>query len=283
MNLKRIIVPVDMQGERLDLIISRLSELRRKKAKALVESGYVMVNGIKVTFPSKRLVAGDKITLIKPLFPKIQIRNSVRIIYEDSCILIVDKPPGILTNKEEVEKGDSVEEILVQKGKAVYPVHRLDKETSGVLVFAKTESARDFLMEEFKKRKVYKKYIGVVEGVVRKDKGIIKSPVREKEYAETEFKVLKRLRQATIVEFNPRTGRTHQIRRQLAKLGYHLVGEKKYISLRQPAKIFFPRQSLHAVEIKFIHPVTRKYVQFFSPIPEDMNKLIKFLSSGKKN
>ena len=272
---KQLVVPGNMQNYRLDLVISKLLNRSRKQAKYLIESGYVLVNRTKATFASRRVLPGDKIVCLAIKPSGRQTPHALEIIYEDAVVLAVDKPPGVLTNKIGSEHGRSAEELLFAKGLKVYPVHRLDRETSGVLLFAKTRHAQHLLMEQFKRREVKKKYIGIVDGILRKKEGLIKGlMIGGHEYGETFFRVQKELKNATIVEFVPLTGRTHQIRLQLAGMGYSLVGEKKYLPYRQKTNILFPRVALHALEIEFMHPAKGNRVKYSCPLAADIQKLI---------
>mgnify|MGYP001091989978 CR=1 FL=1 len=264
----------ELAERRLDYVLSFFTDLSRKEAKKIVEKGLVLVNNKLITFPSKKIKKGDKIIILEAEDVSVP---EPEIIYEDEHIVVVNKPSGLLTEKIGSEKGTALSEILKKREKIVYPVHRLDCETSGVIIFAKTDSTKEFLIEEFKNRRVNKTYIGVVEGIMHPKKGVLKGELRKtKEYAETNYEVMQILKSATLLKLMPRTGRTHQLRLQLAQIGHPIIGDKKYYNIKR-TKIFFKRQALHAYKINFIHPETKRWVTFSAPIPDDLKRLIEDL------
>jgi len=273
---KIFIVPSGIRDRRLDYVIALFADLSRKKARQIVEEGFVLINDIRVTFPSKKVKKGDKIAIID-IGSGMKNLPAIEILCEDDYVIIVNKPAGLLTEKIGSEKGIAVNEMFAKQGKTIYPVHRLDRETSGVMIFAKTISGRDFLMEEFKGRRVNKTYIGIVTGVLKNKKGILKGKIKKSgEYAESYYEVVKFLKGATILKLIPKTGRTHQLRLQLAQIGHPVIGDKRYYNIKKTS-VFFSRQALHACKISFIHPQTKKWITFSAPIPEDIRKLIKDL------
>uniref|UniRef100_A0A7V3VUH2 RluA family pseudouridine synthase n=1 Tax=candidate division WOR-3 bacterium TaxID=2052148 RepID=A0A7V3VUH2_UNCW3 len=274
MNKKIFTIPPELNGKRLDYIIGLFMDLPRKDAKKIVEDGFVLVNNLRVTFPSRKVKKGDKVILIE-----IEKSESVlKILYEDRSVIVIDKPPGLITQRINSEAGYAVDEELRRMGKNIYPVHRLDRETSGVMVFACNTNARDFLMNEFRSHRVKKIYIGVVEGKLDKDKGVLRGKIQKtKEYAETYYEVLKELKGATLLKLFPRTGRTHQLRLQFAQIGNPIVGDKKYYKIKKPV-ILFERQALHSYAIEFIHPEKKEWMRFTAPIPLDLKRLIERLT-----
>jgi 23S rRNA pseudouridine1911/1915/1917 synthase len=269
-------VPVELSNRRLDYVISLFTDLNRKESKNIIENSLVLVNGRLITFPSKKIKKGDKIIILE--IKRESTMPEIEIIYEDDNIIVVNKPSGLLTEKIDAEKGIAVNEILEKSGKKIYPVHRLDRETSGVMIFWKTVKDGDFLFKEFKKRRVNKIYIGVVEGILSQKNGVLKGEIQKTgEYAETHYEVIKILKGATLLKLNPMTGRTHQLRLQLAQIGHPIIGDKKYYNIKR-TRIFFPRQALHSHKINFIHPETKIWVVFSTPIPEDMKRLIEDLN-----
>jgi len=264
----------ELAERRLDYVLSFFTDLSRKEAKKIVENGLVLVNNKLITFPSKKIKKGDKIIILEA---EEESTPQPEIIYEDEYVIVVNKPSGLLTEKIGSEKGTALSEILKNKGRITYPVHRLDCETSGVIIFAKTASAKQFLIDEFKNRRVNKTYIGVVEGIIHPQKGILKGELRKtKEYAETHYEVMQILKSATLLKLMPRTGRTHQLRLQLAQIGHPIIGDKRYYNIKR-TKIFFKRQALHSHRINFIHPETKRWVAFSAPIPDDLKRLIEDL------
>lgn len=208
-----------------------------------------------------------------------------KIIYEDDWLIIADKPSGMLvipTPKGETNTlTNLLNKDLDERGIEVnaYPCHRLDRETSGIVIYAKGKAAQKLVMDEFKKRAVKKTYIAFVQGAMKKPFEIIKAPIynRKKhrnESAETKYKVVERLKSFSILEAEPVTGRTNQIRIHLAGIGHPLVGESLY-SFRKDYALRFKRAALHAKAIEFMHPIMKKRVSFTSELPADMNNFVK--------
>jgi 23S rRNA pseudouridine1911/1915/1917 synthase len=170
-------------------------------------------------------------------------------------------------------------------------VHRLDKDTSGVMVVALEDKAYYDLIEQFRQRKINRKYIALIYGYPGKDEGEIalkigrsesdrkkmSTRVRRGKEAITVWRVIERFSEATLIEVRLGTGRTHQIRVHFASIGHPVLGDKTYgkkVELKGKKKIIFPRQMLHAALLGFTHPVTREYIEFSSPLPDDMAQKI---------
>ena len=207
-----------------------------------------------------------------------------RIIYEDDAIMVVDKPSGMLvipTPKHETNTlTDLLNRNLDSRGieANAYPCHRLDRETSGLIIYAKGKAMQKALMEEFHKKKVMKRYIAIVHGRVKKDfdtiaKAIYNRNKRKAEPALTRYRVLERRKDFTVLEAEPVTGRTNQIRIHFKMIGHPLVGESVY-AFRKDFALRFKRVALHAQSIEFNHPATGKRLSFTSPLPDDMEKLL---------
>ncbi len=215
-----------------------------------------------------------------------------RIVYEDEHIIVVDKPSGMLViptpKKETNTLTDLLNRELDQRGVEAnaYPCHRLDRETSGLIVYAKGKSIQQAMMEEFRKRAVKKVYIAFVNGNVTKDFDIIKKRIynRNKDRSDeaiTKYKTIERREDFTIVEAEPLTGRTNQIRIHFKEIGHPLVGESVF-AFRKDFKLKFKRAALHASYIRFTHPVTKKSLDFSAPMPYDMETFLnKTGGSGK--
>jgi 23S rRNA pseudouridine1911/1915/1917 synthase len=208
-----------------------------------------------------------------------------RIVYEDDWLVVVDKPSGMLViptpKKETNTLTDLLNNELDRRGIEVnaYPCHRLDRETSGLIIYAKGKSAQKLMMEQFRKREIAKKYIAVVQGTVKKDSGTIDSSIfnrnkKRHDPAVTKYSVLNRKCFMTILEAEPVTGRTNQIRIHMAKIGHPIVGESVY-AFRKDFELKFKRVALHASRIAFKHPMTGKETAFELPLPPDMEDLIK--------
>jgi len=205
-----------------------------------------------------------------------------KIVYEDEWLIVVDKPSGMLViptpKKETSTLTGLLNKELDERGIEVnaYPCHRLDRETSGLIIYAKGKSIQRFLMDEFRKRTVKKTYIAIVHGMVKKPFDIIKAPIYNRnkkrlESATTKYRLLKGRKDFSILEVEPVTGRTNQIRVHLAKLGHPILGESVY-SFRKDFDLRFRRTALHAACIEFVHPATKRPLKFTSAMPADMEK-----------
>lgn len=208
-----------------------------------------------------------------------------RIIYEDEHLIIIDKPSGMLvipTPKKETNTltGLLNEELDARGVEAnAYPCHRLDRETSGLVIYAKGKSAQRLMMDKFKNHQIKKTYIAIVQGAVKNSSGVINKKIFNKkklreETAATGYKVLERKRDSSVLEVDPATGRTNQIRIHLKAIGHPIVGESVY-AFRKDFKLKFNRVALHAKVLEFTHPITGQALKFSSPVPEDMERLIK--------
>lgn len=210
--------------------------------------------------------------------------NKYKIVYEDDWLIVVDKPSGMLTIPTPKKETNTLTDLLNQDldtrgiGANAHPCHRLDRETSGLVVYAKGKKSQRLMMEEFNKRAVRKTYIAFVHGIVKKDFDTIKSPIynrnkNREEMAITKYKVIKRRAYFSILEAEPVTGRTNQIRIHLKKIGHPVVGESVY-AFRKDFRLKFKRVALHAEKIEFTHPITRERLAFTSPLPEDMEDFL---------
>ena len=207
------------------------------------------------------------------------------IIYEDDWLIVVDKSAGLLViptpKKEAGTLTGLLNDELDRRGieANAYPCHRLDRETSGLIVYSKGKAAQKLLMEQFQKREVRKRYVAIVHGTVAKNSDTIKSAIfnrnkKRSEPAITKYKVLEQGHALSVLDVEPVTGRTNQIRIHMQRIGHPLVGESVY-AFRKDFKLRFKRAALHAAEIEFKHPITGKVMKFASPLPADMEKLIK--------
>jgi 23S rRNA pseudouridine1911/1915/1917 synthase len=208
-----------------------------------------------------------------------------RIVYEDEQLIVIDKPSGMLvipTPKRETDTlTDLINKELDERGIEVnaYPCHRLDRETSGLIVYAKGKSVQHAMMEEFRKRSVGKSYIAFVNGIVKKKFDTITDSIynRNKHKAEdavTKYTVLDKHAAFTVLEARPVTGRTNQIRIHMKSIGHPLVGETVY-AFRRDYKLRFKRVALHAKRIEFIHPATGDKICFEAPLAADMVNFLK--------
>lgn len=285
-------INVKPQKDRLDQFVADSSKrISRSQAKKLIKEGNILVNG-QLVDPAYRVRKGDKIKVEIPAAKEVSLKPEkipLKIIYEDSDILVIDKDPGIVTHPTLDHPGGTIVNAVLghlekMETKDLRPgiVHRLDKNTSGLLVVAKNTSALEKLKKQFKEKEVKKSYIALVHGKLEKEKGTIKEKIarhpkfrskfsvsREGREALTNYKVLKRYNNLTLVELHPETGRTHQLRVHLSHLGHPIVGDKLY-----GGKMLLNRQFLHASSLELIHPKTREIMIFKSELP---NYLVDFL------
>jgi 23S rRNA pseudouridine1911/1915/1917 synthase len=292
--MKKFINITDVsQEKRLDLFLKENIDISRSKIKILIDKGNIMVNSKKVK-PSYILKVGEVIELNIDderaiTTPKVK----VPIIYYDKDIIVTDKPPFLSVHPGSgVGSATLIEAIKTQfeidkdAGSHDRPgiVHRLDKETSGVMVIARTRPAYTSLIKQFSSHVVRKTYIAIIEGCLPLDEGEFNLPVgrhpahRQKmtvlpgseRRAITYYTVSERFENATMLMVNPMTGRTHQIRVHFSFFGYPIIGDKVYGHTSK----FIDRQALHSHIIEFIHPTTNKKIQFKAPIPHDIKELI---------
>jgi len=314
---KRFSIRVSDQdhGMRLDQFLSQSDlGLSRSQAKRLIEEEAVYLNQ-KRTKPSVHLKAGDWVTGTLPEPEPLSLEPepiSLTILYEDSSIIVIDKPPGMVVHPAFGNLSGTLVNALIYHCKdlagingVLRPgiVHRLDKDTSGVMVVAKDDEAYHHLIKQFKNRTVAKTYLAVAYGQFSKEEGTIDSVIgrhpserkrmstrtRKGRAAVTEWKVAERLDGFTFLEIYPRTGRTHQIRVHLASIGHPVLGDPLYGRKGRPGTIRDPvlkggvermgRQALHAHRLEFTHPRTGERVEFVAPLPEDMREVLEWLRS----
>jgi 23S rRNA pseudouridine1911/1915/1917 synthase len=304
-------VTVRDQNERLDqFLASHATELTRSRVQELIRRGCIRVNEGTVK-ASYRLKTGDAIALsLPPARPYHLEPEPVEfgVIHEDSWLIVVNKPPGVVIHPAPGHYTGTLVHGLLQHcrdlsgiGGELRPgiVHRLDKDTSGLMVVAKNDEAHAFLSAQFKAKKVTKQYVAIVHGILKGERGTIdlpiaRHPVRRKEMsvvpsggrrALTHWRKKEELSgKFSLLLVTPMTGRTHQIRVHLAHAGYPVVGDPVYGYRRGWWKNHFPsgqdevkRQMLHAEKIGFIHPESRVYCEFSAPMPDDMERVLDLL------
>jgi 23S rRNA pseudouridine1911/1915/1917 synthase len=209
--------------------------------------------------------------------------SRIKLLFEDDEVIVVEKPCGLLTIATATERSKTLYAALFDYVKhkrppeKIFIVHRLDRDASGLLVFAKTESAKHHLQQQFKNHSAARKYVALVEGRLRRDEETLRSFLAENtahrvysvedsrkgKLAVTHVRVLKRSSQATLIEVQLESGRKHQIRVHLAEQGYPILGDRSYGSRRNPLR----RLALHASSLSFSHPRTGQRLQFESPCP----------------
>jgi 23S rRNA pseudouridine1911/1915/1917 synthase len=293
---KEIEIEVEETGERLDkYIASRLPHLSRSAIKRLIEEGLITVEG-NVRKAGYKVKAGEGISIIVPRKEPLELRAEpipLDVIYEDEDVIVVVKPAGMVVHPScGHSKGTLAGAILARYpdlagvGERLRPgiVHRLDKDTSGLVVVAKNEEALRNLREQFKRREVKKTYIALVEGKLEPERGAIEAPigrdprhrkrmavVRGGRHSLTLYNVVEYFDEHTLLEVEPKTGRTHQVRVHLSFIGHPLVGDPIYGFRKQRLKV--SRQFLHAGTLGFRLP-SGEYVEFEAELPEDLKKVL---------
>ncbi|ASS75828.1 RluA family pseudouridine synthase [Tumebacillus algifaecis] len=291
-------------GERIDKLLSGwMSELSRTQVQDLIDQEAILVNGSK-SKSNYKVRLGDEITLDLPEPAEVTLVGEdipLDVYYEDHDVIVVNKPRGMVVHPAAGHTSGTLVNALLFHCKdlsgingEVRPgiVHRIDKDTSGLLMSAKNDHAHRHLSAQLKEHSVTRKYIAVVHGVIEHDLGTVDAPIgrhpvhrqqmavirdggRE---AITHFQVLERLEKFTVVELKLETGRTHQIRVHMDFIGHPLVGDPKYGNQkRNKFGDIIDGQALHAQVLGFVHPRTEEYLEFATDIPEDMVRLIDFL------
>jgi 23S rRNA pseudouridine1911/1915/1917 synthase len=300
--VRRVVRP-DEAGLRLDRFVATLPEVRtRSQAKKLIETGRVRVNG-EARKGAYVLHAGAAVE-VEPREPEpMRIEPEdvpLAVLYEDDALLAIDKPPGMVVHPAPGARRGTLVHALVHRlgampgvGVPERPgiVHRLDRDTSGVLVVARTAAVLDALARQFRERSVEKRYLAVVRGHVRPASGTIDRPIgrhprerkrmsvrsRRGRAAVTRWTVLEHLPGATLVRLAPETGRTHQLRVHLAALGHPVLGDRVYGIRAERGAGTGPgaaRQALHAEALAFVHPVSGARLEVRAPLPPDLESLL---------
>ncbi|TNE41136.1 MAG: RluA family pseudouridine synthase [Alphaproteobacteria bacterium] len=312
---------VGAEGARIDRHLAiHFPDLSRSRLKALLMEGKVTLNGATITDPSYRVKQGDEIEITlpppAPAEPEPQ-KMDLDVVYEDSDVIVINKPAGLVVHPGAgTPDGTLVNALLAHCGASLSGiggvarpgiVHRIDKDTSGLIVVAKNDKAHQSLAAQFEEHSVERSYLALVWGDVRQLTGTIESQIARSKnnrkkmavvksagrHAVTHYKVLERFGPpggaiATLVECRLETGRTHQIRVHMAQLGHTLIGDPLYGSQRKRAPATlpeetrtqleqFPRQALHARTLGFEHPSTGEFISFDSETPNDFKTLINSL------
>ncbi|MGC8746052.1 MAG: RluA family pseudouridine synthase [Candidatus Saccharicenans sp.] len=287
---------------RLDLFLkNRLKPFSRSRIQKAIKEGQVKINGHPAR-ASQKLKPGDSVEFFYEEFsseePALKPeRVDFEIIYEDEHIIIINKPAGLVVHPGAgISRGTLVHGLLFhfpgisQVGSSMRPgiVHRLDKETSGLLVVAKTELAYHSLREQFEDRLVKKTYLALVYGRFKDKRGIIDLPIgrhihqREKfsvrtkkpRTAITNFEVLQEFPETTFLALKPITGRTHQLRVHLSAIGHPIVGDSRYGGPKRLGPKKYPRLFLHAWKLSLVHPQSQVKMEFECPLPSDLQSVL---------
>jgi len=303
--VSELTVDADGAGARLDRWLrARLHGLSRARLQALIEGGHVRVDG-EVRKPAHRLRRGATVAVelppaaVEELVPE---PAALPIVYEDEHVLVVDKPAGLVVHPGAGHALGTLAAALLAHAPGIAGVggprrpgivHRLDKDTSGLLVVAKTAAAYEDLVKQLASRTVTRRYLALVHGSVRAAAGVVDKPIGRHPHdrvrmavrpagrgrrAVTRYRVLERLEAFTLLELTLETGRTHQIRVHMAWLGHPVAGDAVYGGRkRPPLPVPFTGHALHATVLAFLHPDTGRPAEFHSPLPARMRRLLAHL------
>jgi 23S rRNA pseudouridine1911/1915/1917 synthase len=299
------VIEEDNAGERLDrFLVELLPDTSRARAQDLISDSRVLVNGT-VVKPSYRLAEGDSVAAELPeSTPATTLTASpelpLRVLHEDEAIIVVDKPAGQVVHPALGHSDDTLVNALLARypdlreafeGRRPGIVHRLDADTSGVMVIARDQAAADALRAQFKARTVEKVYVLLAKGRVSPPAGVIEAPIGRDVHqrkrmaavpggreAQTEYRVLAEAEGFSWVQASPRTGRTHQIRVHMAAIGHPVAGDAVYGRHDKRDRAWgIDRTALHAWEIAFDHPQSGNRVRFRAPLATDLAAVLKDL------
>jgi len=297
-----VVMPLACAGMRLDqALASLLPEQSRSRLAVLIKEGAVLVDGELAAGKSK-VAGGEKIAVaLRPRDDELAFHPEnivLNIVYEDAAVMVIDKPPGLVVHPAAGNWSGTLLNGLLYRNAALARVpragivHRLDKDTSGLMVVAKTETAQLDLVRQLQARSVKREYVALAQGCVARA-GTVDAPIGRHprsrtrmavapdkgKPAVTHYRVLERFARHTLLECRLETGRTHQIRVHLQSIGHPIEGDTIYgarAAGKDAAEVIrhFGRQALHAQRLGFVHPETRKTLNFEAPLPDDMRLLI---------
>jgi len=285
-NLKQY--KVKIETELLSFLLETFQNQSRNSVKSLLSSHRVTIDGAPVSQFNFKLYPGDTVIISDTAIRK-KARSKLPIIYEDDEIIVINKPSGLLSVASDNEKGSTAYRMLSdyvqQKDKhnRVFVVHRLDEDTSGVLMVAKNVKIQQALQDNWNDIVSKRGYFAIVEGKLDKEQGTIKSYLKKNaqnmmysskktgdgQLAITHYKVIQYNEDYSLLDVNIDTGRKNQIRVHLGEMGHHIIGDDKYGEPSNPIK----RLGLHAYELSLIHPITKKKLKFTCPMPKEFKKL----------
>ncbi len=300
-NARHLSVLESDAGLRLDTWLFRqVRALSRVQIRQLIHGGQVRVAG-RPAFARQPVRGGDRVAVVLPPPRPSALRPQfipLVVLHEDADIVVIDKPPGLVMHPAAGHADGTLANALIQRchdmiiGNVVRPglVHRLDRDTSGVLVVAKNARALTILARQFKRRAVRKEYLALVRGAPKPEEGLIEAPIgRDPDDprrmavggpggrpAATRYRTLQAFARGALLGIILETGRTHQVRVHLAHIGCPVIGDRQY----GPGSSAVARHMLHAHRIRIRHPATNDYREFTAPVPEDMIREISCLKSG---
>ena len=275
----------------LAFVEKRLADHSKTKVKSMLKHNQFAVNSMPTSQFDTPLEDGDKVSVNFTKSFRVFSSPRIKLVYEDNDILVINKGYGVLSMGTDNIKEGTAYSIMREYVKysdpraKVFIVHRLDRDTSGLMMLAKTMDAKDTMQHNWNNMVLNRKYVAVVEGVIPDDEGVVKSYLAETaqfevystqdptkgQLAITRYKVLKRSSGYTLVELELDTGRKNQIRVHMKDLGHPIVGDRKYGASSSPIR----RLALHARTLRFVHPITRKEMNFELPVPTRFAGLVK--------
>ena len=300
--MKKYIINSDTENTRLDKIMTVLNpDLSRSMIQKMLDDNKILVNG-KNEKASYKTKLNDEIEIEEVIAKEIELKAQdipIEVIYEDGDIIVVNKPKGMVVHPANGNPDGTLvnaimnicKDSLSGIGGEIRPgiVHRIDKDTSGLLIIAKNDKAHINLSEQIKNREITKKYVALVRGVIKENNATIDMPIgrsdkdrkkmavkKDGKNAVTHFDVIKRYTGYTYLDIKIDTGRTHQIRVHLAEIGYPIVGDSVYSNGKNPFAV--EGQMLHAKSLEFKHPITRQLLKLEAPIPEYFEEVLKRLN-----
>ena len=300
--MEKLIVDLNNSGDRLDAFVANsINSLSRTMVKKLIEEDNITVNG-KKTKVSYKVQTNDVIEVNIPEAKELDIIAQdipIEVVYEDSDIIVVNKPKGLVVHPANGNWDGTLVNAIMAKckdslsgiGGEIRPgiVHRLDKDTSGLLIIAKNDEAHLNMSNQIKNREVKKIYYALVRGVVPENEATINMPIgrstkdrkkmavtKDGKEAVTHFKVIQRFSKYTLLEVKIDTGRTHQIRVHLSEIGYPVVGDEVYSNGKNEFGV--KGQLLHAKSLDFKHPITGKEMHLEAELPEEFKEVLEQLS-----
>ena len=296
-----LLVAQQNDGMRIDAYLRANTEFSRSRVSSLMLEGAIRVDGEVQVKPSYKVCAGQKVTLSVPQVRQVDILPQnipLDILYQDTDVVVVNKPCGMVVHPAAGNEDKTLVNALLYHvhdlsgiGGEMRPgiVHRLDKDTSGLILIAKNDRAHMLLSEQFKERSMEKHYRAVAFGSFRDENGLIDAPIarhpvdRKKmaivpdgKPSQTEWKVLERLKGATYLDVHLLTGRTHQIRVHMHSIGHPLLGDRIYAP-NIKTSVHIPRLMLHAYSLAFTHPTTGDRMEITAPLPEKFSTVLEKL------
>jgi 23S rRNA pseudouridine1911/1915/1917 synthase len=307
-NISLIEVGTDLvKSERIDrFLANQLTDLSRSRIQALIDEGYVTVNDALCHNKKDLIKAGDRIQLTTPAATPLDLvaqEIALDILYEDEHLIVINKPAGLVVHPAAGHSDGTLVNALLAHCTELSGingtqrpgiVHRLDKDTSGVMVVAKNDRAHQDLQAQIQAKTARREYLGIVRGVPKGEYGVIDAPIarhksdRKKmavmengRKAITHWQISERLGNYTLVKFDLDTGRTHQIRVHSAYMGWAIAGDPVYGYPNKETSQYLAGQALHAWRLTFTHPVSGEVMENIAPLPESFEKLLVFLRRRK--